>query len=223
MGSEMCIRDSFGVTDAGGADAGGADSGGADAGGADAGGADAGGADAGGGNTPDDSGLDSGVVTDAVPDTAEVDQGQTVLIDVLENDTDAAGLGLTLVSVESSPNATVSIQNGLIEYTPNFGFFGTDTFIYTITDANGVEASATVTVEVNRFSDINDNGINDFVECNCSSLQLETGVHGSGLGGGTIQWPFLILIGMFGLVRRKAQALRKSNYRNNCKRNSWSA
>ena len=147
-----------------------------------------------------------------MPDTAQVNQGETVLIDVLANDIDAAGLGLSVASVDSSPNATVTIENGLVVYTPNFDFFGLDTFIYTIVDADGVEASATVSVEVIRFSDINNNGINDFEECECDSLTLETGIHGSGLGGGALHWPFLLLIGFFGIVYRVMRIFRKRKF-----------
>jgi len=203
----------------GGADAGGSDEVDSDVDGSDASGIDDGGADASDIAPPIDStDTATGVTTDAVPDTAQVDQGQTVLIDVLANDIDAAGLGLNLVSVESSPNAAVSIQDGMVEFTPNFNFFGQDTFIYMISDANGVEAAATVVVEVIRFSDINNNGINDFVECDCDSLQLETGIHGFGVGGGAVPWSFLLLVGLFGFVRRSARTLRISR-----KRISWSA
>ena len=147
--------------------------------------------------------------TDAMPDEASVNQGETVVIDVLANDIDGAGVGLTLSAVSTSPNAIVTIENGMISYTPNFGFFGSDTFTYTVTDGNGVESSATVTVAVNRFSDINNNGLNDFDECDCSSLQLETGIHGSGLGGGVVHWSLLLFLGMVGLVRRSLQLARQ--------------
>ena len=144
-----------------------------------------------------------------MPDTAEVNQGDSVTIDVLANDIDGPGLGLTIVSVEGSGNGSVEIVDGQLVYTPNFGFFGTENLIYTIADADGTEASGTVTIEVNRFSDINNNGINDFVECDCITLELETGVHGSGIGGGAFHWPLLILIALLGLVRTRTLSIKQ--------------
>ncbi len=158
----------------------------------------------------DDSDVQPGVMTDAVPDVAQLDQGSSVIIDVLANDIDGSGLGLTISSVTNTPNATITEENNLITYTPNFSFFGLDAFTYTVVDGNGVESTGTVSVEVIRFSDINNNGINDFVECGCSSLRLETGVHGVGLGGGaSAHWSLLLLLGMFGLLPRSMQAVRR--------------
>ncbi len=206
-GTDAGSTDSGG-SDAGGTDSGGTDSGGSDAGGTDSGGSDAGGTDAGGPEAPNDGGEGAvpGVTTDAIPDTAQLEQGNSIEIFVLDNDVDASGQGLSLVSFDESPNAAISITDGpdgvdtVIVYQPNALFYGTDTFFYTMIDGNGVEASATVTVEVLRASDINGNGINDFIECQCTSLQLETGVHGSGVGG-SMNWLVLFLLGLAGALR----------------------
>ncbi len=73
-------------------------------------------------------------------------------------DSDPDGGGLSIISVGPTDNGgTVSINdNGtpgdttddFIEYTPAPGFFGTETFPYTIEDADGRTASAVVTVTV---------------------------------------------------------------------------
>ena len=125
--------------------------------------------------------------TNAVADSASTDQGRAVSIDVLANDTDAVGDGLTIVAVSLSPDATVTLETAAdgaqtVGYAPDFGFFGIDTFMYTIVDGDGTEATGTVTVSVGRYSDIDGNGFNDFVECDCTDLTLETGVNGSGIG-----------------------------------------
>jgi len=148
-------------------------------GGADTGGADTGGADTGG--------ADAGTLTEAISDTYTINQGETLTAPVLLNDTDAVGDGLTIVSVSDTPNATVEIVNDTLVYTPDFGFYGSETFRYTVQDAAGTASSGTVSVTVERFSDIDNDLINDFDQCalaavDCSNLELETGIHGSGLG-----------------------------------------
>lgn len=165
---------SDGSTDSGTADSGSSD-GATDAGSTDSGASDGGSTDS--GSTPIDDGA-----TAAVDDSFEINQGTSATFDVLENDTDASGGGLTLVSVSQSPNATISIVNNQISYQPNFGFYGVDTFLYVMTDADGTEVTGNVTVNVVRFSDLNGNMVNDFVECGCTNLILETGVHGFGVG-----------------------------------------
>jgi len=128
---------------------------------------------------------------------------------VLANDIDGAGDGLTLVSFSDSPNASIMIvnsengENDKISYKPNFGYFGMDSFLYVMQDSDGTQATGTVNVEVIRYSDINGNNVNDFDECNCTNLILETGVHGSGLGRLPID--LLLMLGLVGLVRLRSR------------------
>ncbi|MFK8076033.1 MAG: Ig-like domain-containing protein [Granulosicoccus sp.] len=165
---------SDGNTDSGTADSGGSD-GTTDSGSTDSGASDGGSTDS--GSTPIDDGS-----TAAVDDTFEINQGTSATFDVLANDTDASGGGLTLVSVSQSPNAALSVVDNQVSYQPNFGFYGVDTFLYVMTDADGTEVTGNVSVNVVRFSDLNGNMVNDFVECGCTNLILETGVHGVGIG-----------------------------------------
>jgi len=197
-----------GTADAGGADAGTADAGGADAGTADAGGADAGSTDAGGstaGNTDgtEDDGPDNNRVTTAVDDNFEINQGASDTFDVLANDIVAAGGVLTLVSVSESPNATITIVNNQIVYTPDFGFYGPDTFLYIVEDADGTRQTGTVNVDVVRYSDLNENGVNDFAECECSDLTLQTGVNGSGIGQLSLSGILVLMTGVW--IRRRSK------------------
>ena len=109
------------------------------------------------------------------------------MLDVLANDIDGAGGGLTLVSFSESPNATISItDDNQLLYVPNSGYFSPpgqpDTFMYTLQDADGTQNTGNVAVTVIRFSDLNGNLVNDFVECDCTELFLETGVDGTGIG-----------------------------------------
>jgi hypothetical protein len=197
-------------TPAGGSDAGGTTAGGSDAGGSTAGGttgdgnASDGGTDAGSTDSGETDGTGGDGMnptgTAANPDMVSVFQGETVIINVLDNDNDGPGLGLTVVSFTDPPNGTAKMEEGSnIAYTPDFGFFGIDTFMYVIEDSQGNQATGTVTIEVIRFSDINDNAINDYDECNCVSLQVESGIHGSGLGG-KFEWlTLLALLGALGI------------------------
>jgi hypothetical protein len=91
----------------------------------------------------------------AANDTATTQLHTPVVIDVLANDTDAQGNATIVpatVAVGTQPgNGTVSVNatTGKITYTPGIGFFGTDSFTYTVKDNGGLTSNiATVTVNV---------------------------------------------------------------------------
>ncbi len=86
---------------------------------------------------------------DAVDDVAETVEDEPVVINVLDGDTDVEGDTLTVVAVGAAANgAAVINDDGTITYAPNAGFFGTDSFTYTVDDGNGGTDTATVTVTV---------------------------------------------------------------------------
>ena len=87
-------------------------------------------------------------------DIANTDEGASVAIVVLVNDSDSDGvLDSTTVTVLSAPpngSATIDPVTGVITYTPNGGFSGNDSFSYTVKDDLGVASNAaTVTVFIN--------------------------------------------------------------------------
>jgi hypothetical protein len=85
----------------------------------------------------------------AVDDAATTQLDTPVTVDVLANDSDPDGDGLTVVSTTTPPNGAAAINpNGTVTYTPNTGFTGTDAFDYTIEDGFGGAATATVTITV---------------------------------------------------------------------------
>lgn len=88
----------------------------------------------------------------AEADSATVDANDSVTINVLENDSDADGDPLSLSAVGDPQNGQAEIANGNLQvlYTPNPDFFGEDSFSYTVTDGQGDDATAIVTVEVNE-------------------------------------------------------------------------
>ncbi|MEM9360936.1 MAG: Ig-like domain-containing protein, partial [Pseudomonadota bacterium] len=83
----------------------------------------------------------------------EVDEDGSIQFDAFEND---IGTGLTLTTVSNPGNGTVdfpSPSSALFTYTPNADFAGQDSFIYTVRDEQGREATATVNITV-RDDDI---------------------------------------------------------------------
>jgi len=89
----------------------------------------------------------------AVDDSAATDEETLVSIDVLANDTDVDGDALTIQSVQDPANGTAVINAGQIDYTPDAGFDGNESFDYTVSDGNGGTDTATVTVSVAVVND----------------------------------------------------------------------
>lgn len=86
----------------------------------------------------------------AVDDVAFTNQEMAVTTNVLANDTDPDGDALTVIGVtDPAKGIAVNNEDGTITYTPDPGFFGVDSFEYTVSDGEGGFASAAVTVEVN--------------------------------------------------------------------------
>jgi endonuclease/exonuclease/phosphatase family metal-dependent hydrolase len=73
-------------------------------------------------------------------------------IDVLTNDTDADNDSLTVATVTQGAHGTVAITHAGVDvsYSPAAGYYGTDTFTYTVSDGFGGTDSATVDVTIPR-------------------------------------------------------------------------
>jgi len=81
-------------------------------------------------------------------DAATTGESTPVIISVTDNDTDVEG-PLTVTAVTAPTNGTAVVNpDGTISYTPEDGFFGDDSFTYTVCDSNNecVEAVVNVTV-----------------------------------------------------------------------------
>ena len=117
----------------------------------------------------------------AAPDSATLAEGGSALIDVLANDTDPEGGGLTLVSVTAAAQGAVAIEGGAVRYTPLVGFSGADSFGYTVADPGGLEASATVAVTVTPTPPTLDGGANDETLTGGAGDETVTGGGGSDL------------------------------------------
>ena len=82
-------------------------------------------------------------------DVAEVSAGQTVVIEVLANDTDLDDVPLIVKNVVQPANGrALAHADNTITYTPDAGFVGQDSWQYRVTDRHGDRGFATVVVTV---------------------------------------------------------------------------
>ena len=84
----------------------------------------------------------------AVDDTATTEQDTPVSVSVLANDSDPDGDALTLTAVTQPAHGSAFIDGSAVLYNPAAGYFGPDSFDYTVSDGNGGTATATVSVTV---------------------------------------------------------------------------
>ena len=85
----------------------------------------------------------------AVDDTASTFKDVGVTIDVLQNDTDADGDSMTVTNLTGQLNGSVVLKSDYtVEYTPDLGFTGVDSFTYRVNDGTDDSNIATVTVTV---------------------------------------------------------------------------
>ena len=94
------------------------------------------------------------VVLQTNSDSASVDEDNEVSISPLSNDTIVlAGFTLSL-STSTPSNGAVEVNNdNSLTYTPNENFYGSDSFIYTVT-VNGISSSAEISITVNSINDL---------------------------------------------------------------------
>lgn len=71
-----------------------------------------------------------------------------ITISPLGNDFDPDGQSIFIIGADDPPNGSVGGDSTTIEYTPNTGFTGVDSFVYGIADTAGAQDFATVTVTV---------------------------------------------------------------------------
>ncbi|MBU2972650.1 tandem-95 repeat protein, partial [Pseudoalteromonas sp. C2R02] len=94
----------------------------------------------------------------ATDDSAQSNEDEAVIIDVLLNDTDIDGADdidkSSIKIIETAKNSTVSVTNGKVSFTPRENFFGTDSFTYTVNDKAGLTSNtATVSVTISSVND----------------------------------------------------------------------
>ena len=89
----------------------------------------------------------------AVTDEVELDEGGSVAVAVLANDTDVDGDTLSIQDVGTASNGAVTRDGNVLTYTPTAGFSGLDSFTYTVSDGAGGTAQGKVEVTVNGVND----------------------------------------------------------------------
>ena len=123
----------------------------------------------------------------AIDDTAS-STGNLVNINVLVNDSDPETDPLTMSVTANGTNGNAVVNNNgtpavltddTIDYTPNTGFSGTDTFTYQIDDGNGGTDTAVVTVSIDP-NDFDGDGINDIVDIDDDNDGIPDSVEGTG-------------------------------------------
>ena len=85
---------------------------------------------------------------DAVDDTATTKKNQQVAVNVLANDVDPDGDALSITAVTNPQHGTIEIQGACLVYTPDYGFTGVDSVLYTVSDGKGGTDTATFTITV---------------------------------------------------------------------------
>ena len=90
---------------------------------------------------------------EAVDDEAETLEDEAAVVDVLANDTDVDGDPLRVVSVKPAGHGTATVAAGGVRYEPDLNWYGTDRFVYTIADPEGLTATATATMTVLPVND----------------------------------------------------------------------
>lgn len=99
-------------------------------------------------NTPPVANDDNGI--NGVEDTEVV----ILASELLSNDTDSDNDPLQIISVSNPTNGIVELlQNGNVRFTPTADYAGTASFSYTISDGQGGEASANVTLDIAAVND----------------------------------------------------------------------
>lgn len=117
--------------------------------------------------------IDVNPIVDAIDDAVATEEDTPIDIDVLANDNDIPTIGTFTYTVPTNGIA-VHNENGTpndpsddwINYSPNTGFVGSDTFTYTLCDATSNCSTATVTIVVSNALDLDsdDDGIVDSFE-----------------------------------------------------------
>ena len=90
----------------------------------------------------------------AVADTATAAEDTATTVAVLANDTGLGDAPVVVTATDPASGTTVIGAGGTVVYTPDAGFRGTDTFMYTVRDVDNQSGTATVTVTVTDTDDL---------------------------------------------------------------------
>ena len=108
-------------------------------------------------------------------DNFSTDEDTELSATVATNDSDPDGDSLSYSQLTNPAHGTVDFNSdGTFTYTPADDFFGTDSFDYTITDADGATSTATVNITINDVNDAPtvDNPIDDQANVDSETISL---------------------------------------------------
>ncbi|HSV28229.1 MAG TPA: tandem-95 repeat protein, partial [Candidatus Omnitrophota bacterium] len=114
----------------------------------------------------------------ALADAATVAEDGSVVLRVLDNDSDVDGDPLSVIAfnaVSANGGTVAKRSDGALVYTPKADFSGTDTFTYTMSDGRGGRATATATVTVTPVNDAPTAGADAFTTAEDTALVLTPG------------------------------------------------
>jgi hypothetical protein len=89
----------------------------------------------------------------AVDDLGTLNEDESVLIDVLANDSDPQDDSLSISAVDTPLHGVATVEAGQIRYTPDQNFWGSDQFSYHVNDGGNRDAVAVVLVTVDPVND----------------------------------------------------------------------
>lgn len=99
------------------------------------------------------SGANEMITTNPDSLVANEDQAQTFLVSALLANDSSDGGALDVVGVTAGTGGTISLENGILTFTPNANFNGDASFSYTVSDGNGGFAVETANVTVGAVND----------------------------------------------------------------------
>jgi hypothetical protein len=105
----------------------------------------------------------------ATNDSATTNKNEEVWIPLINND---KGNGIKVTAVTQGAHGRIIQDNEGVDYQPENGFIGSDTFTYTITDASGNTSTATVTVTVEDYTAVTGG--------NCCTVNIPVTIGGAG-------------------------------------------
>ena len=111
------------------------------------------------------------------PNYAAVYGNASVMISVLEDDSDADGDALSLVRISEQPQyGTATIVGDKIQYQPNSNENKTDYFSYEATDNHGHTASALVTIDIKKQTEQHLGASDDYMQVDAGSTGVTLNV-----------------------------------------------
>ncbi len=125
----------------------------------------------------------------ATDDSFTTDEDTPISGTVATNDGDPDGDSLTYTQTSSPSHGTLAFNNdGTFTFTPAPDYYGTDTFTYQVTDADGATSTATVTITIDPVNDapVVDSPVADQTSVDSDVISLDVSGNFSDIDSGTL-------------------------------------